>query len=530
MPNIYVKVLGLDSDFDEVQLPDNGTVRDLKSVILNSKSSRLTGYTPADLKVYFAGSEPPDVDTPSSKVLPVYAPIQDGTPHFWVVPTSTLSVLTKQSGGSMPSGILPGGRESIQADAGPITGTLSETSQVRRMLKLKYDAPPPTLPPVELEVPVVQAPTAYRSKFGEHVARTATTDFFAKREQEIIAPEMRIGPINTTLLNQIHLNLDILDLPPRLETIERDLPIPKPAPGQSTRFATFVGEAIADNAFLSDIVVPPKQEVSFEPGVDLAATHGGGVMRNTLHRLRTARPILEEHDDEDFVWIADGTASSGKEFHGVPWDEIETYCKTHTHCFESTRKNRFMRFYLDLDGYVPGGTQREFREIDKQICLHLYSIFARIGCVMTSSMYNADVHTIGPHGTTRKLYANKLSYRVTFRKVFGTRQAMDDYAVSVVLPRLQEELKDLCIVTQHMDAQQHAILASGRPYLIVDRWVYSIGDRMRMLGSSKDLVVRPFKLVGSVPFFDTIIAYIPEDAVQIYEYGRGPRVSIWDAK
>ena len=118
----------------------------------------------------------------------------------------------------------------------------------------------------------------------------------------------------------------------------------------------------------------------------------------------------------------------------------------------------------------------------------------------------------------------KLSFRITYTHLYGTKAEVEAYVFRVLLPLYKKWLADI-IPT---DAKQNQYVKranpiSGRkedappdyPHLTIDRSVYDVGRKMRMWNCVKDNkpenVGRPNVLVrGSV--LDTLITYIPAGA------------------
>lgn len=475
MDSVYVKVVGVDADFDGIPVTPADTIQSLKGAILKSRGYRLKDAIAADLRVYYVGNDPPESDEVDGLPLKVGAKLaaivgDHDTPHFLV------------------------------------------SSQ--RITELR--APP--------------ARPQWLSSMTAEMAKSVVTNILP----DASFPEARPDPVLTgnalspdnPLANILGRTIDTVEPPPLPPPIET--PIPSAPSGATTRFAAHVRDiAQAEGLAIHHLTPKPEEHDIVREAVDYAHQYGH-VGAAAIERLRTAAiQIAKELPKEGIVWVADGTASSGELFHEVPLEEISEYCATHNHCFESTRHLKHMRFFLDLDGYAPNcRNPAEFREVQNRVLQGLIQVFGGCASIMTSSRFRAEIQPIGPLGTTRKKIVNRLSYRITFRNVVGTRSAMDTWAVREVLPRMRLALGTACTVVETAYADGIKPPESGAPCIAVDRWVYTIGDRLRMLGSTKELENRPFVAVGDTILSDTLLGGAPPDALVLPE-NHDPRVSIW---
>ena len=105
---------------------------------------------------------------------------------------------------------------------------------------------------------------------------------------------------------------------------------------------------------------------------------------------------------------------------------------------------------------------------------------------------------------------------------------MDFWILREIVPVMKREFESICTVLEQTDADK--FVPAGSPVLIVDRWVYHVGDRMRMMGSSKEFENRPLLPVGNVQFMDTVLGYIPMDSILLPEKHRtlnGTQIPFW---
>ena len=228
----------------------------------------------------------------------------------------------------------------------------------------------------------------------------------------------------------------------------------------------------------------------------------------------------------DFVLITQGLHSSDRKCDQVSISDVEEYLTSHRTCHERTmptektgpeRKNN--RVYVDLDGDAGSSMGAgEFKEMQDKITNELLSCFKEDSIsLMTASKFQC------PTNAARTEHMNKLSYRVTFTKLHGTKAAIETYVVESVFLRLKTVLTNVYPTLQV--AIDHECDVNYFPHLKIDTGVYNPkGRKMRMAWQNKDgngfVEDRPNMIIGeNVSVIDTLITYIPPDSVPLPEPG-----------
>lgn len=464
MLTVYLKVQGIDDDFDGIDIEASSTIRDLKNAILSAKTGRLIGFAPSDIKVHYIGDSP-DTETIGNQESIVKKLDSYSEPAFFIVVPGSLKTIvnndpkltgntplsykfTKDNvGGIIPSAIYPEKHDPSQIRDFNMTGT-TLSPQVSRIISVAN---------IPREIPVAKA-------------------------QAYLETPIPTGRILSKLSGTIAAAIDNREFPVDFEQLTM-------APHEIFEFP---------------------QEVANK-------------LRSTIRKLKSVPVSLailkkERRRDEieKYVWIANGTASTDKTFNAYELCDVEEYCNQNHDCFEATRLHKYNKFFIDIDGFAPlEFTQSMFTTLESSIRYKLYTLFGKTASVLHSSAYNHKSTRVGPIGSNTTKRTHKLSYRIIFKNIHGTVDAMDFWILREIVPVMKKEFESICPVIEQSDADK--VLPNGSAVLIVDRWVYYVGDRMRMMGSSKEFENRPLLPVGEIPFMDTILAYIPLGSVLLPE-------------
>ena len=214
------------------------------------------------------------------------------------------------------------------------------------------------------------------------------------------------------------------------------------------------------------------------------------------------------------IAITSGLASSDKQYTKVPLSKVVEYLRTHRECYERTMPTEdeptriHNRVYVDIDGELPADmNEADFNTKVADILTVLRKECAENNlALMESSKWKC----FDDKGKS----SNKLSYRITYPKVAGTKKAICHYVKATVLPRLNTLLKSVIAVKAILKKKAGQDTTGS---LIVDLAVYNDGSRkMRMLNQSKPVQNRPNKLVNGLSE-DCLITYVPEDCVILTE-------------
>ena len=197
------------------------------------------------------------------------------------------------------------------------------------------------------------------------------------------------------------------------------------------------------------------------------------------------------------VCISRGLRSTDKEYEEVPVAEIDAYLKKHRNCYERTfplgedDERKHNRVYVDIDGKVSstmsGG---EFADYDD----HMIE-------VMKLGMDKLGVKEYAMMSSSQK---PKLSYRIHFKNIHGTKPAIEHYIRETLYPIFKESFSLYCPLT--IDTPK---TDKDETQLNLDTAIYNPkGRKMRMCGSSKDGENRPLHIVNNASVQDTLITYI----------------------
>jgi len=534
MSSIYVKVLGIDADFDEFIVEGDHTVQDLKAMVLTEKTGRLVGLKPSDLKVYNGDSD--NVSSLAVERIQSKLSSYEDT-SFVVVPvTGPLSTITKVSG-KLPSAILSQSKpETIEPQPEfKLIPFLSPDSKIRQMIERPIEINTTTRAP-EVVVPdaIFHPDPNYRSRFGASVSSNISNFI----PESVVKPEPVEHKMTGNSLSDaspVKRLLDIptgvfLNIPDAVVEVPYDLVLPEH--GQTIK--TILDTTAWNGNTLPGFDRQPVPEIHIR---DMAMEHGTSVITNALDRIKQiplnqiVRGDVQVIRDDPYVWIALGTMSSDETFHPHMPEHVESFCSKNLRCFESTKKHKLLRFFIDIDGFTPYEFSRQqFNEVDATVTRTLHTLFNKTSAILTSSCYRHTSQRVGPLGTNLPKTKNKLSYRLVFNKIYGTLEAMDYWLMREILPKLKAELSGICTVTEQEETEKIQV-PDKIPVIILDRWNYYGGDRMRMMGSSKEYENRPLVPVGDVSFMDTVIAFIPSGSVRLPERTQSnsaTRVPIWE--
>jgi hypothetical protein len=535
MPSIYVKVIGIDADFDEFTFEEDHTVQDLKTKVLAAKTGRLIGLNPSDLKVYNGDSEVVTGLTPE-RIQSQLSSYTDSS--FVVVPvTGALSTITKLSG-KLPSVILSQ-TPTETVDVHPefkLIPFLPPDSKIRQMIERPIELHHTNTLEEAIAPDVILHPSPnFRSAFGAAVG-DAITEFIP---QPVLRPETVDYTITGNSLSDASPVKRMLDLATGLfidvPVVVPETPVELVIPADAAK--SF--KQLFDASKWHDMAIAgfDKEELPETYLRDLAREFGATAVTNALQRMRQA-PIgqivkadIPLTSDDTLVWIALGTMSSGETFTPHLLEHVEAYCTKNLTCFESTKKHKLNRFFIDIDGFTPADFNRQqFNEIDSIVKRTLFLSFYKTCSILTSSCYRHLSQRVGPLGSNIPTIKNKLSYRVIFKNVHGTLEAMDYWLMREIAPKLKAELSGVCTVTEQEETEKIQV-PEKMPVIILDRWNYYGGDRMRMMGSSKELETRPLVPVGEMSFLDTVISYVPPTSFRLpdrLESSGKTRVPIWE--
>lgn len=536
MPSIYIKVVGIDADFDELPYEGDPTIQELKTMVLAAKTGRLVGLAPSDLKVYNGESESV-TGRPLARIQSRLSSHPD--PSFVIVPASgTLSSVSKVSG-KIPSSILAPKRDTSIPKSNvdiKLIPYISPDSKIRQLLDRPIDVT--RVYPVEETVApdgIIHFDPNYRSRFGQSVALAAES-FTAKSQAPPTYVEYKTTGTQLSESSPIKRVLDMttgvyIEVAQRPEEKEYELIIPTDLTGS---FKTILEPSIGAKVHMKAFEIPVKVEKPIQR--DLASELGTTSIKDALKRMGGVNMDSLVHQDikrdpHELVWIALGTMSTGETFHGVEFADVESYCTEHLTCFESTRLHNPKKFFIDIDGFTPTMISRQqFNEVDSHVLRTIHRLFNRTASILTSSRYLNRAQRVGPIGTNLVTTKNKLSYRVIFKKLYGSLEAMDYWLMREILPKLKAELAGVCTVTEQEETEKIQV-PDKIPVVILDRWNYYGGERMRMMGSSKEHENRPLVPVGDITFMDTVLAYIPPGSIRLPERMQSngaTRVPIWE--
>ena len=237
--------------------------------------------------------------------------------------------------------------------------------------------------------------------------------------------------------------------------------------------------------------------------------------------LKKSSPII----DRGMIAITQGLFKSDTVFTDIATDDTEAYLTTNTDCYErtlpitvkgATVRAGANRAYIDIDGWAGKMAEADFDELCDQIRSTLQFGILEENAMMESSQYGYK--NTSANGTT---YENKLSYRIHYTKIHGSRKAIERFALTVVGPQIKK------LLAEFIDVVIGDIPNEQTKYLNIDSSVYATNRKMRMWNSSKDnkgvSENRPLRLIGESSIIDTLITYIPNDSVALPEPEPEPR-------
>jgi len=211
-----------------------------------------------------------------------------------------------------------------------------------------------------------------------------------------------------------------------------------------------------------------------------------------------------------FITITHGLGNSNKFCARVPIVGLQQYLMTHTDCYERTvpiegsqadNSDVRNRVFVDVDGDAGPMSQSEFIAFKRVIQTRLIAEFAEDAALMAACQY----------GYVKQMSSyNKLSFRIQYLRLHGTRAAVRAFVETVVVERIRALLGDIIPVVLSKDVPD-------TPHLSIDLSVYDRGRKMRMWNSSKDGETRPNRVLVSTPIVNTLITYIPADSVELSE-------------
>ena len=207
------------------------------------------------------------------------------------------------------------------------------------------------------------------------------------------------------------------------------------------------------------------------------------------------------------ICITRGLLSSDKNYEEVPVAEIEAYLKKHRNCYERTfplaeaedDERKLNRVYVDLDGRTnPTMSGGEFADYDDNMMEVLKSAMVKLGVSEYAMMSSSQ--------------KPKLSYRIHFKNLHGTKPAIEHYIRNTLYPVFQEAFSLYVPLTIDTPTK------GDETQLNLDTAIYNPrGRKMRMCGSSKDNENRPLNIVNDATIQDTLITYIPPTSTLLPE-------------
>lgn len=215
------------------------------------------------------------------------------------------------------------------------------------------------------------------------------------------------------------------------------------------------------------------------------------------------------------IFITCGLANSATtSFKRVPLNQVQKFLQENKECYEITMPhdsamNRVLnRVYVDLDGELDFDmSEQTFQAESKKIESALKALATSEGfSLMESSKWKS--------ADEKGVSSNKLSYRLTYPKLGGTKASIKFHITKHILPMLVKCLAGIIPVKSILKKTKAMGDVTGS--LIVDMSVYDFKRKMRMLGQSKPVQKRPNKVVIG-DWKDTLITYIPPDCKMLPE-------------
>jgi hypothetical protein len=184
---------------------------------------------------------------------------------------------------------------------------------------------------------------------------------------------------------------------------------------------------------------------------------------------------------------------SDKESEKIPLEVLENYLRGHTNCYECT--NRTEKGISDLNRvYVVLESKHISYSADlpEKIAEALLAIRDDFQCNLCIMVSNSK---------------NKLSYRLNFTHLHGTKKAIKHYVLNTIVPLLKDKLNDIIPIVLNED------LLNGKPYLKIDTSVYNPhGRNMLMLYSSNSGEHCPMEMLVPHYIEDSLVTLIRDDS------------------
>ena len=354
MSTVYLKVHGVDDDFDSIDIEGTSTIRDLKNAILSTKSTRLVGFTPSDIKVYHIGSSPDsEAIGPPENIVKKIGSYSD--PAFFI--------------------IIPGSLKTIVNNDPKLTGNAVPGYKFN-----KNDRSVGVLP--DAIYPEQDEQHSLSSILQKQLQTKPAVDFFERNDQPIPVREFDIT--GNTLSTQMTKLLSVANFPREVNMPAPDkdtIDTPVPTGVVNAKIRETIASAIDSRVFPIDFEVQ-KMET---PEVSEFLPEFKNRIRSTIKKLKCvpiSLSVLKKErrsdDIEKYIWIADGTSSTGKIFNAYELCNVEDYCRENTHCFEATHLHKYSRFFIDIDGFAPAEfTEPMFSSIESRIRYKLFTLFGK---------------------------------------------------------------------------------------------------------------------------------------------------------
>lgn len=214
------------------------------------------------------------------------------------------------------------------------------------------------------------------------------------------------------------------------------------------------------------------------------------------------------------ISITSGLNASDRVFDSVPIDKVFDFLKSKKDCYERTQPTEkeptrtLNRVYVDIDGEMNFSMpEKDFDEVVAQVTHILKKYASDEECsLMESNKWKCQ--------DAKGDVCNKLSYRLTYPNLCGTKKAIKHYVTSKIAPALKTVLSQIIPITTILKKKKNQDLLG---HLVIDLSVYNDGQRkMRMLGQTKEVQKRPNVLLIGTPM-DTLITYIPPNCKSIPE-------------
>ena len=229
-------------------------------------------------------------------------------------------------------------------------------------------------------------------------------------------------------------------------------------------------------------------------------------------------PVAPAPDGSPLIYITNGLNYSSKKFEMVPYHKVEGVLSSKktvgfTDWYERTMPTEDVptrvlnRVYIDLDGEVDSDcSESDFNILVARITKVLIAFSNKYNVLLKEScMWKCP----DDKGNTK----NKLSFGMTYKNLAGTKSAIQFYVNQVAFPALQS-LED-CVPLICVGHKRQTTDYTGK--LIIDNSVYENGRKMRMVGQSKPLQNRPYKIVCGGTFVDSLITYVPDGCTILAE-------------